>query len=390
MDENNPNSNPNPVPMPAPEPTPEAPSAPEPATSTSNPTPTPAESLNQSVNDEAIIETYVGNNYQKISTSPFNVAAFFGNFFYLFYRKQYLFGFFAFIIYIIAVIAGAVVGSSSGDQQATTSAIVPSVVYTVISLVLGFGFNKSYIASARHKIAKLRETTPGITDDETKGTMKQKGGTSAGALIGSIVMFIITVIITMVVLLTTGAIKFFIDSASNPDNYAVSQDADGTVHISFSSNGRPQDDVYNGSMSLDSDNAWDDIIDVTFPDGFEQDEVLEDLYSYQVGTNYRQTCEAEFSLPIKFSGAEALIGAMADYEPTLDPAGETSDIDTYKSNGQTWHYYYSDSDDSDSRTYRLTTDIDDHIVLLSYDADVDYVDECEALLWELVDSVEAK
>ena len=56
---------------------------------------------NNSYNDEDLLKSFIGNNYEKITRSPFNLAGFFFTSLYMFYRKMFLYGLLAFLINLV-------------------------------------------------------------------------------------------------------------------------------------------------------------------------------------------------------------------------------------------------------------------------------------------------
>ena len=56
---------------------------------------------NNSYNDEDLLKSFIGNNYEKITRSPFNLVGFFFTSLYMFYRKMFLYGLLAFLINLV-------------------------------------------------------------------------------------------------------------------------------------------------------------------------------------------------------------------------------------------------------------------------------------------------
>lgn len=56
---------------------------------------------NNSYNDEDLLKSFIGNNYEKITRNPFNLAGFFFTSLYMFYRKMFLYGLLAFLINLV-------------------------------------------------------------------------------------------------------------------------------------------------------------------------------------------------------------------------------------------------------------------------------------------------
>lgn len=136
------------------------------------------------ITDEDYTTTYVGNNYKTISERKFSFSAFFFDFFYLLYRKMWLYGFGLLISYIIVCIF----------------AIKFLVVYVIImKIVLGLSFNKLYIQHINQKINKIKEENNNKQSLEILNICKKKGGVSVGTVVISSILAVI-VIITLILI----------------------------------------------------------------------------------------------------------------------------------------------------------------------------------------------
>ncbi len=207
----NPNANLNPAapitPNPS-NPTPDAPPiqpinpapTPNPVSQTPNvsptPSPTPVETLtpNEPIsappsepanNDEELLKAFIGQNYEKITTSQFNFAGLFFTTFYMFYRKMFLYSILVFLLnFLISTILKTAAAS------------------LIISLLLGIFVNKLYLYYAKNKIAKIKLKNPQKSFSELQSICQKKGGTSVGlAFLGTIVEFVIALIIAIIMLI---------------------------------------------------------------------------------------------------------------------------------------------------------------------------------------------
>lgn len=174
------------------------------------------------VTDDELLRAYIGDNYEKLTTKPFNFAGFFLKSFYMFYRKMFLYGILVFIVGLIASTIGGLIGS------------------ILVSALLGLFVNKLYVYNAKQKIAKIKTQNPQKTGMELKELCKAKGGVSAGGVFMGFLAEFGIVVLTIVILLMlglgtifTGLLSFFkmgsevTEGVNNPDiiiNGALIQD----------------------------------------------------------------------------------------------------------------------------------------------------------------------
>ena len=52
-------------------------------------------------NDDELLKEFIGKNYEKITTRRFNIAAFFFNSLYMFYRKMFGYGILTYLIFLV-------------------------------------------------------------------------------------------------------------------------------------------------------------------------------------------------------------------------------------------------------------------------------------------------
>ncbi len=148
-------------------------------TTTSNPTPTN--------NDDELLKAFIGKNYEKITTAPFNIPGFFFTSLYMFYRKMFLYGFLVFL-------------GSQGVNNFTDNLIV-NISFNV---AIGFFVNKIYLDYANKKINQIKLTNYGKSDDELKLICANKGGTSVGKMLLGLLLELSAVIIILIILVTLG------------------------------------------------------------------------------------------------------------------------------------------------------------------------------------------
>ena len=153
------------------------------------------------INDEELLRAFIGNNYDKITTKPFNFAGFFFTMFYMFYRKMFLYGIILFLINLIVF-----------------SFVNNFIVSIIFGLVVGFLVNKIYIYYANKKIAKIKFQNPQKSIDELKNLCLIQGGTSVGQIfLGLLAELGIAFVISLIIIVTGlgNIISFF-----NLDNWS--------------------------------------------------------------------------------------------------------------------------------------------------------------------------
>ena len=167
-----------------------------------NISPQPNSNDNLSSDDE-LLKAFIGNNYEKITTRPFNFAGFFFTTFYMFYRKMFLYGLLIFLI-----------------SFAILNFINNFIVTIVFCILIGFLVNKIYLYYAHKQISKIKVKNSDKDLNELKNICARKGGTSIGKIF---LGFIIELFIAFLV----GIISIFIGFSSaitqffNPDNWNV-------------------------------------------------------------------------------------------------------------------------------------------------------------------------
>lgn len=136
-----------------------------------NPTPQQSYSTVNTVNDEDLLRAFIGNNYEKITTRHFNIAAFFFNSLYMCYRKMFGYGILTWLVYLVLYIV--------------VNAIVPSLAFILsigLCVVVGLFVNKIYLSYAKKKIAIIKASNPQKSNEELKTICARKGGTSVGEM----------------------------------------------------------------------------------------------------------------------------------------------------------------------------------------------------------------
>ena len=122
---------------------------------------------------------YIGEDYKLIQKGHFNIFAALLNWIYVIYRKMYLVG-------IIGLI-------TAGFFIVKLKKYLP-IYIIIIVLLLGFLFNKLYIALAKWKINRIEKKYEGSDDSILEEIMEEKGGVNFVSAIIIYFIFIIVVI----------------------------------------------------------------------------------------------------------------------------------------------------------------------------------------------------
>ena len=142
-------------------------------------------SVNQGGDDE-LLKAFIGNNYDKITTRPFNFAGFFFTTLYMFYRKMFGYALLVFLLNFIVL-----------------NLINNFVVTLAFNVVVGLLVNKIYLSYAKKKITVIKTSNSQKSIEELKSICSAKGGTSVGQIflglvaelgIALVVLFVMTLI----------------------------------------------------------------------------------------------------------------------------------------------------------------------------------------------------
>ena len=181
-------------------------------------------SSSNSLNDDDLLRAFIGNNYEKITTRPFNIAAFFFNSLYMCYRKMFGYGILTFLVFLVIYNVG--------------NAIAPALSFILsvgLWIVIGLYANKLYLSYAKKKIAIIKATYPQKSNEELKSICAAKGGTSVGKIfLGLLAQFGIALVVLFIMALI--GIDSFIGDFFNPNNWNITvNDGSGTNEINDNS-----------------------------------------------------------------------------------------------------------------------------------------------------------
>ena len=156
-----------------------------------------------STNDEELLRAFIGNNYEKITTRPFNFAGFFFTTFYMFYRKMFLYAILLFLVNLVVL-----------------NVINNFIVTLAFNVVVGFLVNKIYLFYAKKKIDKIKFQNQQKDINELKSLCSAKGGTSVGKIFLGFLAELGIAFVVLFIMLIAG-IGGMVGSLFNPDNWNI-------------------------------------------------------------------------------------------------------------------------------------------------------------------------
>ena len=139
-------------------------------------------------NDEVLLKAFIGEKYEKITTSSFNIPAFFFTFLYMLYRKMFLYSMGMFIINLIVL-----------------NVVNVFAVNLVFNILMGIFMNKIYLFYAKNKIKKIKEQNQDKNPTELMAICARKGGTSVGLVC---IGFIIDIVIAFLIMIVVVTLQF--------------------------------------------------------------------------------------------------------------------------------------------------------------------------------------
>ena len=170
--------------------------------------------------DEYLLSSYIGPNYEKFKSGSFNFAAACLINLYFFYRKMYLIGF------IIVVLN-------------TTVSILFNLSFIVsifLFFILGVFTNQVYITHAKNKVKKIKEDNPNLSKEELTKLCVREGGTSLGStLLGILTVLVVSLVFELLGFqtiiddfenLSTDNKQDTVNQTTNADTFIIPNDKD--------------------------------------------------------------------------------------------------------------------------------------------------------------------
>ena len=141
-----------------------------------------------SASDQELLRAYVGNNYQKIISMPFNIFGFLFTALYVLYRKMY-----SYSLILLAILVAVFIFIKSP--------IIVFIIYLILAIFIGFTINRIYISSAKRKVNNIKQKNINMHYQEIKDICSLNGGTS---IRGVISITLIVVVCSLAILFVVG------------------------------------------------------------------------------------------------------------------------------------------------------------------------------------------
>lgn len=347
--------------------------------------------------DEELLKSFIGKNYEKITTKSFNFPGFFFNSFYMFYRKMFGLGFLSSII--ISLILSLVLNFIKLDNE-ILNIIIYIIAYLIIGCIIGLTVNKLYINYSKKKINKIKNSNQGKTTEELKNICIKSGGTSVGQIFLGFATVLITIIILMLILslflfktLFSNMFPFFNNNMNyndipengeyNDNEYDPDEEYNRYIELAADGN-------YDGMLYFDSDVDVTNEFTVNVPSIFEN-ELYDTSYQYSYENQEEtvsifKTCSLSINALLGYKNAELLINNMANFYKEY--GDETSDVTINTINNINWYSFHKT--DTIGKTYYYGTTKNDKVFLFEYDINEAADNKCEGYLEQIINSVESK
>ncbi len=302
-------------------------------------------------NDEELLKAYIGNNYEKITTRPFNFAGFFFTSIYMLYRKMFLYGLIVFIINFIILNFVKIEG-----------------VWIIFNAIVGLFVNVLYTTCATSEIEKIKNNNKDKSLEELKTICSKAGGTSIGTIF---IGFFVEIIISI-------AIVFGMALLGIVSNYEY-------ILSNFKILNTSQNGTYNGVTYIDSSIKIENEFTISIPDKFtNESNEYEYNYSYYSNKGVFNKCSAHLFAIEGFSDAENLINQMKAFYSDSEP----TDISKVSINNITWHDFSITNDFGKSYYYGTTKK--NKAYILQYDVNIDTDSDCETYKDQIINSITSK
>ena len=253
---------------------------------------------NNYINNDDLIDSYIGKNANSLKNGSFSANTFFFGFLYVLYRKMWLLGF---IWFAISMVANMFLTSISG------------IITLAANIIISIKFKKLYLKHVEEQVKKIESENPGKTKEQLMMICSQKGGTT-----------LIPVIITLILY----GIIFFIAFATVSD----------TINKARKNSQNSQHDYNNSSTNITNETGTIGNLNVTIPSN-----LVEGSYSNDTYKLYRTDYSNSDSCSLKLLTAKAIYHNN-DAKQYLEEDIYYSATDTYSGitqksiNDNLWYY----------------------------------------------------
>lgn len=164
-------------------------------------------SQNTVINDEVLVDAYIGKNIEELRKGNFSWCTFFFDVYYAFYRKMWLFSLLYFLSYLVVFALLMVLILILIKQTNEITFIQNYVKYYLIiyggisltslalRLVFSFKFKKAYLKQATKKVEQIKIRNMGKTNEEIKKECSKKGGTSIFGIFLSLLLPVVLIVL---------------------------------------------------------------------------------------------------------------------------------------------------------------------------------------------------
>jgi len=327
-----------------------------------------------------LFTNYVGKNYKKIMQEKFSIPAFFFNALYLIYRKMYILGIglYFFLLLLLTIFSDNMILS-----------IIISIIYLVISILLGIFTNQKYCEKAYEECKEISEKYDYISDDAIIKLCKRKGGTNIAAVIATIILASGVAVPSAVVIKTIAGVQF--KSMNTTSSESTSNNTPTTLNINKNEVNQNQktseveeDDeifviTYNSEVNLDNE------FSIKLPSKAIDNSANTSEKNFKVvidNNDPNSVCNFDFSQIDGYNNSNKFLTEYAKFEKTSNPI-------TKKINGMTWNIINFKSI-MNNVTYSAVTK-DNKVYLLAYEVDLD-IDKtiCDKYYNEVINSIKTK
>ena len=299
---------------------------------------------------------FFGKKYDKISKRIFNIPAFLFTSFYLFFRKMFGLGIVVFLI-----------------SFALMNFINIPGIFLVVNLLLGFGFNKIYMASVRKRVNKLKEKNQYMRIEDIKDMCISKGGTSVGKIFLGLIVEMILAFVIGIAMVIFGITTLFGDLFSGFN-----------IDFDFVNTNKTNDKyegmfIYNSSINMFSE------FSIDIPGKFNEnasDYSYE--YSFRGDEGVFNECSFKLFVPNGYVDSEDLIYQMNDFFKDSEP----TDVTKETINGKVWYNFMTT--DSIGESYYYGTNKGKKVYIFEYDVQADAPEECINYKDEVLKSLRSK
>lgn len=139
---------------------------------------------NNNINDDELIDAYIGPNATKLKNGTFSANTFFFGIFYILYRKMWIMGILLFVVNQIVEFC------------------LPSfsfVISLTLNIIISIEFKKIYLKHVIDEVNKIKQENPNVSQDQLLQICKKKGGISILSILILGLLYVILVIFSLMI-----------------------------------------------------------------------------------------------------------------------------------------------------------------------------------------------